>query len=212
MNRIPEIVEFDKKHGIPSVFFFGMDNILGLSYKKEKAEKWIRYVLNNGLDAGVHGIDFEDINKMQKEYDDFAKISGLSEFGIRTHYVRYNDDTLKKMEKIGYLFDTSLFNKNKIELSPHYKMSKLWEFPLHLMDGYIIHNNLEKAKKDTIQALNNAETEDLEYFTFLFHDYMFNEKTYPVDKAFYEWFVTYCTERGYTFISYREAIRHSSGT
>ena len=46
----------------------------------------------------------------------------------------------------------------------------------------------------------------LEYFTFLFHDYFYNEKTYPEHKAYYEWFVNYCRNQQLVFTSYREAI------
>lgn len=204
LNRIPEIIAFDKTYGVKSTFFFGMDNILGLSYKKEKAKPWIKYVLDSGFDAGVHGIEIKDIEKMKREYSDFKDISGLPTFGIRTHYVRYDDNTFNKMEKIGYLFDTSEFNKKTIELKEPYKIGEMWEFPLHLMDGYIIHNNLEQAKLKTIETLQEAEKKQLSYFTFLFHDYMFNEKTYPIDKAFYEWFVKYCIEKKYEFVNYRE--------
>lgn len=204
LNRIPEIIEFDKLHGVKSTFFFGMDNILGLSYKKEKAEQWIKYVLENGFDAGVHGIEIADIRKMKNEYNDFKKISGLSSFGARTHYVRYDAETFTKMEKIGYLFDTSEFNKKAIVLKPDYQIGKMREFPLHIMDGYIIHNNFDKAKMITIDALNSGEKKNLKYFTFLFHDYMYNDKTYPIDKAFYEWFISYCVENNYKFTSYRD--------
>ncbi|CEM62723.1 conserved hypothetical protein [Treponema phagedenis] len=207
LNRIPEIIAFDKAHGVKSTFFFGMDNILGLSYKKEKTKSWIKYVLDSGFDAGVHGIEIKDIEKMKQEYSDFKDISGLSSFGIRTHYVRYDDNTFNKMEKIGYLFDTSEFNKKAIGLKEPYKVGTMWEFPLHIMDGYIIHNNLEHAKQKTIVALREAEKKQLPYFTFLFHDYMFNGKTYPIDKIFYEWFVKYCTENNYPFISYRDALK-----
>lgn len=206
LNRIPEIIEFDKNHGVKSTFFFGMDNILGLSYKKENAEPWIKYVLGNGFDAGVHGIEISDIEKMKREYNDFKDISGLSSFGIRTHYVRYNAETFNKMEKIGYIFDTSEFNKKTIDLKHPYKIGDMWEFPLHIMDGYIIHNHLEQAKQKTVEAIKEAAKKQLPYFTFLFHDYMFNEKTYPIDKAFYEWFVQYCIENNYAFASYKDAI------
>jgi len=206
LNRIPEIIAFDKVHGVKSTFFFGMDNILGLSYKKEKTKPWIKYVLDSGFDAGVHGIEIKDIEKMKREYSDFKDISGLSVFGIRTHYVRYDDNTFNKMEKIGYLFDTSEFNKKTIELKPDYQIGKMREFPLHIMDAYIIHNDLEKAKTITIEALKEAEKNNIKYFTFLFHDDKYNDKTYPIDKTFYEWFINYCTKNNYTFISYRDAL------
>jgi hypothetical protein len=206
LNRIPEIVEFDKKYNIPSVFFFGMDNILGLSYKRDIATLWIKFVIEKGLDAGVHGIEIENLRKMQNEFNDFQTISNLSSFGIRTHYVRYNENTFNKMASIGYLFDTSEFNEEKIESTLPYKIVNMWEFPLYIMDGYIVQGDMEAAKKQTFEALEKARKADVKYFTFLFHDYMFNEKTYPIEKAYYEWFVHYSISNSLIFISYREAI------
>ena len=72
LNRIPEITRFDKEKGVKSVFFFGMDNILGMSYRREKAKKWISYILENGFDAGVHGVEICDADIMKTEYDHFA--------------------------------------------------------------------------------------------------------------------------------------------
>jgi hypothetical protein len=206
LNRIPEIIEFDKKHNIPSVFFFGMDNILGMSYKKGTAIPWIKFVLKEGFDVGVHGVEFENIRKMQNEFNDFKAISRLSSFGIRTHYVRLNHSTLTKMAILGYPFDTSEFNKREIELKPPYKVENMWEFPLYIMDGYVILDNLETAKEKTMEALDKARRKGLGYFTFLFHDYLFNERTYPIEKAYYEWFVNYCKSQHLEFASYKKAI------
>lgn len=206
MNRIPEIVEFDKKSGISSVFFFGMDNILGMAYKKGRARQWIEFVLENGFEAGVHGVEFESVEKMKNEFNDFHAISNLSSFGIRTHYIRYNENTFKKMADVGYAFDTSEFAKGEIELKLPYKIGNMWEFPLYIMDGYVMNDNLETAKTKTIAMLDNATKKSLEYFTILFHDFYFNEKTYPEYKAYYEWFVDYCKNRQLVFISYGGAI------
>lgn len=206
LNRIPEIIEFDKQNNIPSVFFFGMDNILGMSYKKKTAASWIEFVLENGLNVGVHGVEFENVKKMQKEFNDFQKISKLNSFGIRTHYIRYNSDTFKKMAEVGYLFDTSEFNTNRIEIKRPYKIGNMWEFPLFIMDGYILKDDSETAKKQTIEALDKALKNRFEYFTLLFHDYFFNEKSYPKHKDFYKWFVHYCKCQHLEFTSYKIAI------
>jgi len=206
LNRIPEIIEFDKRHNIPSIFFFGMDNILGMSYRKRTVVPWIKFVLEKGFDAGVHGVEYENVIKMQNEFNDFKAISNLSSFGIRTHYVRYDIDTFKKMADVGYLFDSSEFNKWEFELKAPYKVRTMWEFPLCIMDGYTMKNNLEIAKKLTIEVLKKANEAGLEYFTFLFHDYLFNGKTYPKQKAYYEWFINYCESQQAEFISYRKAI------
>ncbi|MBQ5907324.1 MAG: hypothetical protein IIW80_04620 [Treponema sp.] len=71
MHRIPEVMEFDKLHGIPSVFFFGMDNVLGMSYSEKKAKPVIKMVMDNGFVTGVHGCDYQNQVNMQKEYDSF---------------------------------------------------------------------------------------------------------------------------------------------
>lgn len=206
LNRIPEVIKFDKLHNIPSVFFFGMANTLGMSYKKEFAKPWIDLVLDSGLDAGVHGVEINDISKMKIEFNDFLLFSGLTKFGIRTHYVRYNKNTFKKMSILNYIYDTSEFNKQRIELRPPYKIGSMWEFPLHIMDKYILKNGFESAQQLTISSLQMGIKNGLNYFTFLFHDYLFNEKTYPMPKKFYEWFVNYCIQNNLEFISYRDAI------
>jgi hypothetical protein len=110
------------------------------------------------------------------------------------------------MADLGYSFDTSEFNKREIELKPPYKIGNMWEFPLYIMDGYVILDMLETAKGQTIEALDKARKKGLEYFTFLFHDYLFNEKTYPKQKAYYEWLVNYCKSQHLEFTSYKTAI------
>jgi hypothetical protein len=206
IHRIPEIVELDLRSGVSSVFFFGMNNILGMSYKKHKAIQWIKFVTEKGFDVGVHGVEIDDSKKMQIEFNDFQAISKLSAFGIRTHYVRYNETTFRKMADAGYLFDTSEFSKTEITLKPPYKVEKMWEFPLHIMDGYILNTSSDIAMEMTIHALDKAKKSGIKYFTFLFHDYLFNEKTYPEYKCYYEWFIDYCIEHNFRFISYKEAI------
>lgn len=196
----------DKKYKVPSVFFFGMDNILGMSYKKDKVKFWIKYVQDQGFDVGVHGVEFKNIEKMKREFYEFQAISNLSSFGIRTHYIRYDENTFNKMASIGYLFDTSEFNKREIELKPPYKIKDMWEFPLYIMDGYIMKDKLITGQKNTIEALDNALIKGFKYFTFLFHDYLFNEKTYPAYKSYYKWFLDYCSSNNFIIISYREAI------
>ena len=44
----------------------------------------------------------------------------------------------------------------------------MWEFPLHIMDGYIIHNNLEQAKQKTIVVLREAEKNNYRILFFYF--------------------------------------------
>lgn len=206
LNRIPEIIEYDIRHKVKSTFFFGVDNILGMSYKKDDVKPWIIYVINKGMDVGVHGVNYCDIESMQKEFALFKQYSGKNAFGMRFHYVRYNQDTFQKLSDIGYLFDSTEFCKSGIIFKDPYLIGNLWEFPLHIMDSYIMKGDLEYAKKITINVIKEAINFDLSYFTFLFHDYMFNSNTYPNDKKYYEWFIEYCNYENIEFISYIDAI------
>lgn len=208
LNRINAVMEKDKQYGVPSVFFFGMRQGIGMSYKKEEAYDVIKNVEGNGFDVGVHGVAYEQYNQIEEEYADFKNIVQKSDFGIRTHYVRFDESTFDKMSRVGYLFDSSEFNKHELEIKAPYKVNDMWEFPLHIMDGYIIPpGNLEKAMNDTIHAIEKARKMSMPYCTILYHDYQYNEKTYPVEKAWYDWLLDYLKKEGYEFISYREAIK-----
>lgn len=207
MNRIPELCEYDKLKGVKATYFFGMANALGMSYKKEKALPWIKYVRKEGYDAGVHGCDYQDLEKIKEEHDSFNKLTGISDFGIRNHYVRYDNDTFNKMSQVGYLFDTSEFNKEKLAYKTPYQVGKMWEFPLSIMDGYVLHHDLEDAKKRVVEFCNGLQDKKDTYLTFLFHDSYFNKKCYPLEYCFYKWFVDYAIEKGWIFISYRDAIK-----
>lgn len=213
MNRTEEVMAFDRENGVPSVFFFGMDSILGMSYPKTKAQTVIRRVLDNGFDAGVHGVDYQRMEKMQQEHDDFAALSGLDCFGIRTHYVRFDEDTFHKMDQAGYLFDSSWFNKNELDFRAPYKVGNMWEFPLHIMDGYICHPGmLESDLQDTFAAIRKAEELGMPYCTILFHDNQYDDGFDPQMKQWYERTIHWIREQGYSFISFRDAVRELEET
>ena len=209
--RIPEMLEYDSQHGIPSSFFFGMGNILGMSYSSNQAKPWVKYVVDHGFDAGVHAAVIDDFETMKKEFRLFKELGLQDTFGTRVHYVRYDDTTFAKMAEIGYKFDTSEFDKESIWLKQPYRVragngNVMWEFPLHVMDGYVLEHEAEKAKTKVLDALSRAQKEGCKYFTFLFHDIYFNEETFPMWVDFYKWFVNECETRNLEFTSYNKAI------
>lgn len=208
MNRIDELMEFDKRNGIPSVFFFGMQNALGMSYKIKKVEPLIKNVLQNGFDVGVHGCDYLSLENIKMEHDKFEAISNIKEFGIRNHYVRFDDETFEKMNKAGYLFDTTQFNREKAELVGPYKVGNMWEFPLHIMDGYVCKQGyLQEGLDETYHLIEEADQKKVRYCTILFHDYQYDDRFDPQRKEWYEKTIDFCKKKGYEFVSYREAIK-----
>ena len=43
-HRIPLVMEFDRQHGVPATYFFGMNQGLGMSYYPSEAREVIRLV------------------------------------------------------------------------------------------------------------------------------------------------------------------------
>ena len=206
IHRIPEIAQFDQENGIPSEFFFGMDNALGLSYKQQKAKYWIELLGQKGFGVGVHGLNFDDSEKIRNEFNDFKKISGIDSFGIRMHYVRSNEQTLSRLADAGYLFDTTTFDKEMVEFKNPFQIGSMWEFPLHLMDVYVLKSGLKNSKIQTIKLLNQAKNSNLTHFTILLHDNLFNKKEYPDCEEWYKWLISYLNSEEYEYTSFRGAI------
>jgi len=207
LNNIVEIIDFDEKNNIPSTFFVGVNNGLGLSYNIDLSERWIKKILNSGMDCGVHGIAFNNQEKMRKEYNLFKEISGLDSFGIRMHYLRKNADTLNMLSNVGYSFDSTDFNNIR-----HYKSGKMFEFPIQIMDSYELEGGKrwqDKSEDDavssTIAKIKMAENEGIDYLSIIFHDFYFNN-SFQSWKNWYQRIVDFSKANGFKFINYKQAI------
>lgn len=208
MHRIPEVISFDKEHGIPSTFFFGMANGLGMMYSKEKAAPMIQYVRDQGMDVGVHGIAYDDPAAICEEHDAFARLTGMDSFGIRMHYVRYTEDTFRFLSQAGYAFDSTQFDKNEAHATAPYLVDGMWEFPLLLMEDYmVLPGKLDDGKQRTLALLKKAEKENINFLVLLFHDVFFDSDIYKDFTAWYCWVIELFEKKKIEFISFRDAIR-----
>lgn len=203
-HHIFEVMDLDRIYGIPSSFFFGMEKGLGMSYGSEKASDIIRTVDSSGFDVGVHGINYDDYNQMKAEHNIFSEIIHRNNFGIRMHYVRYNNTTFGKLGECGYVFDSSEFDKKKgFLLKNPYKIGNLWEFPISIMDSYLppdYHKMIDCSK----EIIELARKNGIEYFTVLFHDYKFCDG-YASEREWYKWIIDYLS-KNCEFISFKDAI------
>ena len=178
-----------------------------MSYSKKQAVPFIRDVKAHGFDVGVHGIEYRLGGGIKAEHDSFKRIVESNSFGIRNHYVRFDNETFSKMDRAGYLFDSTQFNKETVELVNPYKIGNMWEFPLHVMDEYVCKTgDYRKDFKDTCRILEEAEKKGIRYFTILFHDDAFNYDIYPEEYQWYVNLIRYFEDKRYEFISYRDAI------
>lgn len=207
LHNIDDLVRFDKENHVRPTFFFGLNNGLSLSYNNKNAKRWISYVISYGIPVGVHGIEYNNQGGIDQEFSRYHQLIGLNPSGIRMHYLRNDNNMLKYLDRAGYLYDASIF-----ELKPPFKVNNIWEFPIHLMDSYLIYGessyrikSLEQAIKDTIACIEKAKTSNLPYLHIITHDIYFSE-SFKNWKAWYIWLVSYLNEQNFEFIDYNEAV------
>ena len=203
MNRLAELMTFEKSKNICATYFFVMRPGLGVAYTHQEAIPIIKEVLKNGQHAGVHGMAYEDEGLMKEEFDNFRKITGIENFGVRMHYLRNDEGTLKRLAHTGYRFDSTLYGN----ASP-YKVGTMLEFPISVMDVYCVrptHKTLEEAKKYTMKELNQAEKSGQPYFVINFHDMLFHP-AYSLYKEWFEWVIDLCIQRGHNFTSFENEV------
>lgn len=202
-HRLPELIEFNEAHNVKSTFFVGMANGLGLSYSEDKALRTVEWLKAQGLGVGVHGIAYDDPQEIKNERDVFS-LSGSEPDGIRMHYLRNSENTLRALSEVGYQYDSSLYEiKN-----PYHTEAGLLEFPVSSMDVYAVENGKTDVTtiRQKVQAeLKKAEDRGLRYFTLIFHDVYFDE-AYASLHYWYRYFIEHCVERGFEFISFESAM------
>ncbi|MEO6904416.1 MAG: hypothetical protein ABI315_14850 [Bacteroidia bacterium] len=207
-QQIDELIGYNISMGVPSFFFIGVNNGVGLSYPLEKASYWIHKLTEQNIELGVHGIAYDSFEKVNEEFELFKNISSLSSFGIRMHYVRNDGNTLNYIEKSGYCFDST-----EHAFKNPYKIGNLWEFPFQIMDGWILNNNkpwqsqnLEQAKYNTLLLIDKAQKENIEYLGIIFHDRYFSN-SFKTWKNWYIWLIDYLKSNKIEFVNFKQAIQ-----
>ncbi len=206
-EHIESLHTFNTKHKVPSYYFIGVKQGLGLSYSETKSAFWINKMLAMGCHVGVHGIAFEDFETIKLEFDLFKSMSQQNKIGTRMHYIRTNNQTFENMAKAGYRFDSSEMSFNK-----PYKINSMWEFPFQIMDGYIIEKpkqwqskNLKQACEATKTIIDKVVALNLPYLGIDFHDRYFS-KSHQTWMDWYTWLIEYLVENKITFVSFDQAI------
>lgn len=206
IHNLYDVASLDRSYDIDSSFYFGMRKGLSMNYGGNNALKIIKKIKEMGFETGVHGVEFEDFLRMKEEKCLYEQLLKEDAEGIRIHYVRLNESTLQNLDKVGYKYDSSEFDKGKGTcLKQHYKIGNMWEFPLCLMDVYLP-KGFRNKQDESIRLIKRAEENGVKYFTILSHDFYYNEM-FSEFKNWYEWLLQWLLEQGYQFTSYKDAIR-----
>lgn len=206
-NNIETLFNYDKEHSVKPTFFIGITKGLNLSYNPEQAKKWIELLLDEKIPVYIHGINYNTNEGILKEKGLFKKISGACPRGIRMHYLRTDDKTLLRLAGAGYRFDSTVFS-----LVNPYKIENLWEFPVSMMDSYLIYGesrhqtkSLEQIKNATIQCIEKAKHLGIQYFTIITHDFYFTD-SFRKFREWYIWLIDYFNVHNYEFCNFDDAM------
>lgn len=137
--NIPNYMELEEKFGVRSTFFFRTiyENGDFTDYEDD-----IKALVEDGWEIALHS-DPSSINATEKLLDEKTKLESLAKTslkGNRVHYLGFNRELPEKLEKLGFLYDSSirhskeLIDKNEMG---HYKLDGVIEFPITLMDAYM---------------------------------------------------------------------------
>jgi hypothetical protein len=202
-GRLEELVEFNRKNEVPGCYFMGVRNALNLSYSETTAAAIASFLYKKKCPLYLHGIAYEDIDEMRAEKDTFQNLVPTNKnHGIRMHYLRNSSQTLNNISDLHYLFDSTLY-----ELRDPFFINDLIEFPVSMMEVYMMEYNdtdFEKIKKATLERIEKAHGAGLRYFTVIFHDHHFSE-SFPLHKKWYEWLIEYLKNKRYEFIDFETA-------
>jgi hypothetical protein len=186
-NRIDEIIEYNRENRIPTSFFVAVRNALGLSYSTENAHRWIRRIEQRGCRVGLHGIEFQNPDRMKSERALFEKATREKSFGIRMHYLRSHPDTKRHLSRLGYAFDSTDFG-----VIDCYRSEGIWEFPIQLMDVDLIFKNkkfqtesFDAIRRRTLSIFKKVRDSKARFLTVNFHDRYFS----PAARVFRDWYL-----------------------
>ncbi|MCX8080361.1 MAG: hypothetical protein N3F09_03895 [Bacteroidia bacterium] len=207
MQNIKELHAFNKANGIPATWFFGTANGTGLSYPHEHINPFVEFLMKEGAGVELHGIRHDDKTSMLAEKKRLEEKKKMPVNGIRMHYLKKNEHTLNLLAECGYRFDSSVY-----EFRSPYKVGKMWEFPVHMMDGYVIEKprpwqskNLRQCMEITKARIEKGVKENISFFVIDFHDRYFS----PKFQTWMEWYmqtVEYLKTSGFEFTDYISAM------
>ncbi len=115
--------------------------------------------------------------------------------------------TFRFMAEVGYIYDSS-----EHAFKNPYRIGDMWEFPIQIMDGWVIEygsrwqtRNLSQAIDATKKLIDEGHEKSLSYLGIDFHDRYFS-KSFKTWMAWYTWLIGYLYECEIGFCNFRHAV------
>lgn len=117
------------------------------SYAARDLADTIQKLISAGCEVGLHGIDaWLDSSDGHQELEEIRRLSGVSEVGVRMHWLYYDQQSPEKLEAAGAAYDSTIgYNETvgyRAGTTQAYKplqATQLLELPLHVMDTAVFY-------------------------------------------------------------------------
>ena len=111
-------------------------------YEARDIADTIRKLMAAGCEIGVHGVDaWLDSPKGREELAEIRSLTGVSEIGVRMHWLYYDEESPVALEKAGAAYDSTVgynetvgYHAGTMQAYKPLQASRLLELPLHVMD------------------------------------------------------------------------------
>jgi hypothetical protein len=138
---------------------YGVQDIVGTMHKLTAA----------GCEVGLHGIDaWIDSSKGRQELNEIRRVTGVSEVGVRMHWLYYDQQSPATLEAAGAAYDSTFgynetvgYRAGTTQVYKPLDANQLLELPLHIMDTALFYPShlalsQSQAKKILAPMLDNA--------------------------------------------------------
>jgi peptidoglycan/xylan/chitin deacetylase (PgdA/CDA1 family) len=152
--------DFDDRYlelekGLPSTFFViprknypgkrvdgSAPGLRAVRYEAKELADTICRLTNSGREVGLHGIDaWLDSSTGREELEVVGRLAGVSEIGVRMHWLYFNEKSPARLEKAGAAYDSTIgYNETvgyRAGTTQAYKpleADRMLELPMHAMD------------------------------------------------------------------------------
>jgi len=144
-------------------------SIRAARYGAQDISSAIQRLTAAGCEVGLHGIDaWMDSTKGRQELDEIRRVTGMSEVGVRMHWLYYDQQSPAALEAAGAVYDSTFgYNETvgyRAGTTQVYKplvANQLLELPLHIMDTALFYPShlalsASQAKNLLAPMLDNA--------------------------------------------------------
>ena len=102
----------------------------------------IEKILLAGCEVGLHGIDaWTDSSKGIEEFEEIQRLTGISETGVRMHWLYYDQQSPVALEQVGAVYDSTVgyretvgYRNGTTQAYKPLQVERLLELPMHVMD------------------------------------------------------------------------------